>query len=318
MRIVSLYRYPVKGLSPERLNSVSVRAGEGFPLDRKFALLRKNVDFDPSAPTWLAKANFLMLMMHEKLATLRTRYNDAENTLYIRTHDDTEHVFALDEANTRTELENFFKDFMPSQLPQAPRLLEAPGHMFTDKEDKYVSMINLASLRELEKRWGESLDPLRFRANVYVDGIEPFSELDWVGQYIKVGDVIMKVARSNGRCAATNVNPDSGERDRNVPGKLRAEFGHKDLGVYLVVEEDGELYEGDPVTVAELAVQQQKFENTEVKRSASLICKACYYLFDPRDLNTDWDSADDIPESWRCPDCGATREHVSAMQTKDA
>lgn len=81
MRIVSLYRYPVKGLSPEPLNSVAVQAGDGFPLDRKFALLHSGADFDPSAPTWLAKANFLMLTVHEKLASLRTRYDDAERIL---------------------------------------------------------------------------------------------------------------------------------------------------------------------------------------------------------------------------------------------
>ncbi len=313
MRIVSLYRYPVKGLSPERLNEVTVHTGDGFPLDRKFALLRSGADFDPTAPTWLAKANFLMLMVHEKLAALQTHYCDANNTLYIFTPDSTKHAFALSEAQSRAALETFFQNFMPPQLPQAPRLLEAPGHMFTDKATKYVSLINLASLRELEKRWGESLDPLRFRANVYIDGTEPFSELDWVGQRIKLGDVVMKVVQRNGRCAATNVNPDTGKRDRNVPGKLRKEFGHKDLGLYLTVAQDGELHEGDPVTVAASTQQQCKLEDTEDDRNASLICNACYYLFDPHAVNPDWHSAQDLPDSWRCPDCGSTRESVTAM-----
>ncbi len=310
MNIVSLYRYPVKGLSPERLKAVTVQRDEGFPLDRKFALLRSGADFDPSAPAWLAKANFLMLMVHEKLAILETRYSEAENTLYIRAPDTTNYTFALGTSQGRAALETFFQNFMPTPLAQQPRLLEAPDHMFTDKAVKYVSMINLASLRELEKRWGESLDPLRFRANVYIDGAEPFSELEWVGQRIKLGEVVMKVMQRNGRCAATNVNPDTGERDRNVPGKLRREFGHKDLGIYLTVAQDGELREGDKVTVATAPVQQRKIAVDEAESKASLMCNACYYLFDPHDLNPDWNSANDLPESWRCPDCGSTRESV--------
>ena len=249
MHISSLYRYPVKGLSPERLASVEVRTGEGFPLDRKFALLRTQAQFDPAAPVWLAKANFLMLMLHEQLAALKSRYTDQDRTLCITKADGHEHRFPLGEAGGRSALEKFFQDFMPGQLPDAPRLLEAPGHQFTDKATRYVSLINLASVRELETRWGEELDPLRFRANVYIDGAEPFSELEWVGRRIQRGPVVMAVKQRNGRCAATNVNPESGIRDRNVPGKLRADFGHKDLGVYLAVEQGGMLHEGDPLTL---------------------------------------------------------------------
>ena len=85
MHVASLYRYPVKGLSPEHLHSVNTIAGEGFPLDRMYALLRTSAEFDPFAPTWLAKANFVMLMLHEKLALLKTRYTHQDKTLHLRT-----------------------------------------------------------------------------------------------------------------------------------------------------------------------------------------------------------------------------------------
>lgn len=315
MHIDSLYRYPVKGLSPERLSTVSVLPAEGFPHDRKFALLRTGAAFDPSAPIWLAKANFLMLMLHEKLAELRTCYNDSENTLSIRSAVDAEHVFDLGSKSGRTALEDFIQQFIPSLLPQAPRLLEAHGHMFTDKAAKYVSLINLASLRELEHRWNESLDPLRFRANVYIDGAEPFSELDWVGRQIKLGDVTMEVMKRNGRCAATNVNPETGVRDRNIPGKLRSTFGHKDLGVYLSVSQQGELREGDTVSITPGNVESVNQAAGSNNSKSSLICTACYYLFDPSTLNSSWRSAGDLPQSWRCPDCGSGRETVTSISS---
>ena len=230
MNIDSLYRYPVKGLSPEKLSSVQLDAGNGFPLDRKYALLRTEAAFDAAAPVWLAKANFVMLMLHEQVAALQTRYSEVGEQLRIRTPAGHERTFALNDPAQRTALEQYFLDFLPKRLSAAPRLVEARGHQFTDKAEKYVSLINLATVRELEKRWGQTLDPLRFRANIYIDGAGPFVELDWVGQEIRLGHVIAEVMQRNGRCAATNVNPQTGARDRDVPGKLRAEFAPQGSG----------------------------------------------------------------------------------------
>jgi GntR family transcriptional regulator / MocR family aminotransferase len=308
MRIDSLYRYPVKGLSPERLESVQVAAGEGFPLDRVYALLRTDAAFDRGAPAWLPKANFVMLMLHEQVAALKTRYAVEGGLLHIRTPDGHERSFALDDADGRNALGEFFLGYLPKRLATPPRLVNAPGHQFTDKEEKFVSLINLASVRELEKRWDVSLDPLRFRANIYIDDAEPFRELDWVGREIRLGDTSAEVVARNGRCAATNVNPATGVRDRDVPGRLRSDFGHKDLGVYLKVTHAGLMKKGDAVEV-EPGVGADRFADTRTVPGADLlICTACYYLFDPRKLNPSWTTAQELPASYGCPDCGAGRE----------
>ena len=311
MNIDSLYRYPVKGLSPEKLSSVQLDAGNGFPLDRKYALLRTEAAFDAAAPVWLAKANFVMLMLHEQVAALQTRYSEVGEQLRIRTPAGHERTFALNDPAQRTALEQYFLDFLPKRLSAAPRLVEARGHQFTDKAEKYVSLINLATVRELEKRWGQTLDPLRFRANIYIDGGGPFVELDWVGQEIRLGHVLAEVMQRNGRCAATNVNPQTGARDRDVPGKLRAEFGHKDLGIYLKITEPGLLIAGDRVDVEPAIRERRPAARDAVAVDANqLTCTACYYLFDPRTLNAAWTSPQDLPENYRCPDCGAGRDAV--------
>ncbi len=312
MHIASLYRYPVKGLSPERLESVQVAAGEGFPLDRMYALLRTDAAFDRAAPAWLPKANFVMLMLHEQVAALGTRYTEQGKRLNLRTPDGQELTFALDDAAGRNALGEFFLAYLPKRLSAPPRLVEAPGHQFTDKAENYVSLINLASVRELEKRWDVGLDPLRFRANIYIDGAEPFRELDWVGREIQLGDTFADVTQRNGRCAATNVNPVSGVRDRDVPGRLRTEFGHKDLGVYLKVTHAGVLKRGDRVEV-EPGVGAGRYAGTSAVEGANLlICTACYFLFDPRNMNAAWSAVQDLPERYRCPDCGAGRDAVIA------
>src|SRR4051795_10202219 len=83
----SIYRYPVKGLSPERLSKVRLEPGPPLPADRKFAIENGPSGFDPAAPAYFPKARFLMLMRNERLATLDTRYEDATNRLIIRQQD---------------------------------------------------------------------------------------------------------------------------------------------------------------------------------------------------------------------------------------
>ena len=116
-----------------------------------------------------------------------------------------------------------------------------------DKPDNVISLINLATVRALEELWRTPIDPLRFRANLYIDSARPWEEFDWVGRDIRIGGVTFSVDRKNGRCGATNVNPVTGQRDLDIPGSLRAAFGHKNLGVYLIARESGAVAIGDAV-----------------------------------------------------------------------
>ena len=82
-RITGLYRYPVKGLTPEPLQSAPLRVGETLPADRRYALENGPSGFDPAAPVWRPKTAYLMLMRNERLAGFKTRFDDATNILTI-------------------------------------------------------------------------------------------------------------------------------------------------------------------------------------------------------------------------------------------
>jgi GntR family transcriptional regulator / MocR family aminotransferase len=116
-----------------------------------------------------------------------------------------------------------------------------------DKPDNVFSLIILATIRSLEEKCGIAFKPLRFRANLYIDGAGPWEEFDWVGSDIRIGDVLFHVDRRNGGCGATNVDPETGRRDLDMPGSLRAAFGHKELGIYLVSRDSGVVSVGDSV-----------------------------------------------------------------------
>ena len=79
--VTGVYRYPVKGLSPERLTAADLKAGECLAWDRAFAIENGRHDFDPANPKHFPKIKFLMLMRDERLAKLRTRFDDATTTL---------------------------------------------------------------------------------------------------------------------------------------------------------------------------------------------------------------------------------------------
>src|ERR1700704_7123174 len=73
--ISAIYRYSVKGLSPEKLQSAALTPGRCLPYDRRFAVALPSTRFDPQRPEWLSKTHFVMLMRDEKLAQLNTRFD---------------------------------------------------------------------------------------------------------------------------------------------------------------------------------------------------------------------------------------------------
>ena len=241
--IQQLYRFPIKGLSPEPLATISALPGEGVAGDRQFALARAATAFDQTAPTHLPKTSFLMLQRDEKLAGLKTRFEPATGTLSID-NDGTVVTASVRETGGRESIETFFAEFMSLGADSHPRLVSATGHMFSDVPAKVLSLINMASIAELEGRLAATIDPLRFRGNVYFDGEVPWSELDWVGREIKIGETVLEVVQRTQRCAATNVNPATAVRDLNIPKSLMTEYGHMDMGVYARVMTGGTLKPG--------------------------------------------------------------------------
>ena len=172
MKIDKICRYPVKGLSAEELDRVELVPGEGVPGDRRFALALAGAGFDPAEPEWLPKKKFLMLMRDERLASLQTIFDEAEGVLEIRRNAKTVKRGNITTPVGRALIEDFFAAFMKGTPPGKPRLVQAPGHMFSDRREKFVSIINTASVIDLERIVGAPVDPFRFRGNLLVSGLE--------------------------------------------------------------------------------------------------------------------------------------------------
>jgi uncharacterized protein len=253
-QIASLYRYPVKGLSPEPLTEIAVRAGETLPADRRYAIENGPSGFDPAAPQYFPKIKFLMLMRDERLAALRTRYDVNSHVLTIDA-DGREAVRGnLTTAEGRAAIESWLAANFAVELNGPPKILSAPGHSFSDVAKKVVSIINLASVAALEGLVGQSVNPLRFRGNLMVRGWPAWHEFSLLDQILRIGDIRLKVVKRIVRCAATNVDLETAERDLNVPQTLMRRFGHADCGVYAEVITGGRMAVGDEIGVEEPAL----------------------------------------------------------------
>jgi uncharacterized protein YcbX len=246
-RIDAIYRYPVKGLSPQRLDRVTLSPGATLPADRLYAIENGPSGFDPAAPAYFPKQRFLMLMRNERLAALRTDYDAASHTLSIRWEGREAAAGDLRSKEGRLAIEAFFRRFMPNELYGPPKVLFGDGHSFSDVAKKVVSIINLTSVAAVEVAAGAAVHPLRFRGNVYVTGWPAWHEFDLLGRELAVGGARLKVVKRIQRCAATEVDPDTGIRDLPIPRTLMDNFGHADCGIYAEVIAGGDVVVGDAI-----------------------------------------------------------------------
>jgi MOSC domain-containing protein len=247
--IRAIYRYPVKGLTPQPLARATLSVGGTLPADRLYAIENGPSGFDPAHPAYFPKQRFLMLMRNERLAALRTDYDEASHTLVVHSGGSAVARGDLRTAAGCAAIEDFFARYCADELHGPPRVLYGEGHSFSDVAQKVVSIINLASVEAVENVVNHPVHPLRFRGNVYVRGWPAWHEFDLLGIEIAVGGARLKVVKRIQRCAATNVDPDTGIRDLTIPGSLQRAYGHSDCGVYAQVVAAGEIAVGDALNV---------------------------------------------------------------------
>lgn len=250
--VKALYSYPIKGLSPQTLDSVTLTAGQAFPGDRMFGFARADSGFDPKNPKPLPKTKFLVLAQEAALARLETTFDPDRRVMHV-TLDKQKLTFDLSGPSGRKEAAKFLEEYLTLGAGKTPGFVHAAPHRFTDVSvvsDQMmhaVSILNLESLRNFEEKTGTKIDPGRFRANLIIDGWPAFSELDIMGQEITIGNARLRVIFHTRRCAATQVNLLTAERDLDIPRLLHQHFGHMNMGVYAEVLEGGMINVGQKI-----------------------------------------------------------------------
>lgn len=246
--LAALYRHPVKGFTPERLTFADLAAGAEFPCDRLFAVENGPSGFDPDRPAFTPKQKFTVLAAIPQVARARTSYDEA--TAAFRAEADGMAPFqgVLSDPAGREALAAWLTGLLGEAARGPLKVVQAPGHRFMDHPQGHVSIVNLASVRDLEGRIGRPVDPLRFRANLYVEGWPAWAENDWTGRELMLGWAQARVFKPIVRCAATHVDPATAERDMDVVKALFDNFGHMHCGIYVHVVRGGRVTVGDACT----------------------------------------------------------------------
>ncbi len=243
MTVRQIARYPVKGLPAIVLDAVDLTAGEQLPGDRRFAFWRGD---DPPAAgrsPHQRRFNFRQVADDNALAALRAT-SSAPAQLTVTAPDRSSVATDLETADGKAALSEWIAGYLG--IP-TPVLLESIGGQgFTDIGDKTLSLINLNSLADLSERAGQRIEPERMRGNIYVE-MPAWSELDLIGQDLRIGDLVFEVDSRVKRCVATEVNYTTGQRDHPTPQTLMKNFGHADCGIYLRVKQGGTLRIGDAI-----------------------------------------------------------------------
>lgn len=234
-RVVSLYRHPVKGLTPESVDSITVQPDGRIAGDRVLAFRFADAvvpEVHDGLDHW-PKAKGLSLQDFPALATLKTSYDDRSRTVRIDLDGSTLVEAGLDEAG-RADLADAVADFVLA-TPEGRRL-RRPGRLplvvvgdgttsrFQDRAQGYVSVHSRASVTTLGDALGLGIDDRRFRSNIVIDDAGAWSELDWRGG-VTIGEVAFEAAGPIVRCLATHANPDTGVRDAKVLTTLTGALG---------------------------------------------------------------------------------------------
>lgn len=247
----AIYRYPVKGLNGESLEQVPLEAGKRVPGDRLFALAHGSAPWDASGPRWLPPKYFYTLRNEPRLAQINAHFDSASGRLSLQREGREVARGDIRDPLGRTIIGQFFADFLGPDGRGLPKLVEAaPNSGLTDVPEPWVSLLNLDTVDDLARVARQELDPRRFRANLWISGASAWQEREWLGREIQVGAVRLRVAEMIERCAATNVNLETAERDINLPLLLQRGYGHRYMGVYCMVMRGGEVAVGDEMREA--------------------------------------------------------------------
>ena len=251
VELKAIKRYPVKGLRGIDMPSATITAHKMITDDRRFVIGTQSSLGQDGVQEWARKSNFLQLVNTPKLTELGTEYDESTCTLTILRNGRAICKGKLDDAMGRTVIEDFLKAFLKNDVAGTPKIYSAPDTQFGDMKEPYISILNLASIRDFGTRIVQAdVDPMRFRGNLLIDGLAPWKELEWEeGQIIKINGASFRFIHPITRCKATSVNPDTAISDINVPLMLRKGVNHLYMGVYVEALEDVTLTPGNSITI---------------------------------------------------------------------
>lgn len=250
MRTVSaLFRHPIKGHGRQELAHVDLQPGQVFPYDRRWAVAHDASNIAAGPQDWAHCLNFSRGAKAPALMAMTAAFDDESGNISLSHPDLPTIAFDPDDTQGAAHFITWVQPIMPENRAKSNALVRANGYGMTDQKHPYVSINTSASLSDLGQKAGTDMSMHRFRGNIWLDGAQPWEELDWIGKTIRIGNVIVKVEAPIKRCLATTVDTETGVRNVDTLELLQQHWGHKNFGVFAAVIKAGNINLNDTVEV---------------------------------------------------------------------
>lgn len=254
MKLRSICRYPVKGLSGQIVTSTSLLTS-GIPWDRAFAFIFADGDPGGDVVPWLRKSHFATQNDWPGLAALQANFNEHANHLSISHAGQLAVTAPLTTSSCRQPLDDFMsayiKTLQPHKKAKHPtpdplRLVGGIGANYADRKQPAVSILGSRSAHALSEALQHDVSVHNFRGNLVIDTNEAWEELRWVGKELQIGAARLRVIEPIIRCPNINVETHTGAMPIDVFAYL-AKLNKAVFGVMAEVVVAGEIQTGDEV-----------------------------------------------------------------------
>ena len=247
--VAALWRHPIKSHGREELQSVVLTAGQTMPWDRHWAVTHDNTKVAPGASEWAVCKNFMIGSTTPGLAGIWAQLDEETRSITLSHADLGSHSFEPDNPDDWAGFQFWVMPLCPADKPQPKAIVTAGARGMTDTPAPTISIMNSASHDAVVERSGLKLGKERWRGNIWIDGLKPWAEDNWIGKTVRIGDAELAVEEPIVRCKATTANPHTGIRDVDTLRILREGWDHQNFGVYAVVTKTGKVAVNDTVEV---------------------------------------------------------------------
>ena len=252
IKIENLFYSPVKSISFTNSDSLNVLKDKGIENDRIFAFVQnmdtakiKNLLENPQSRKL---NNFITLKNTPELNKYNFIY--LTNKLVLKKQDEiiiSINPFSENEKKLLCEKLNqiIIKDKILNFL------MDEQNPFFDTMPDNSISLINKKSINDFSLKISTNIEFERFRANIYIDGLDAWDERKWIGKTIYINSIKFFVSDEIPRCSATNLKPSTDMVTINLPSQLKKTYDHINMGLYLVPQQNGIISKGDKIIIHE-------------------------------------------------------------------
>ena len=251
-KINQLFYSPVKSLSFTSVSKLEILNNIGIKFDRNFAFTRDlnddKINYFLQNPLERQIINFLSLKHFPELNEYNFNFNN--DVLELKKNNN---IILSTNINNESEV-TILCDKIQELIPKVKKIRlvqDSINPFFDTMPTKTISLININSIRDLEKHLTKKVEIQRFRGNIYVDGLDPWDERDLVNKTLIIKGLKFKVTKEIPRCVVTNIKPNSSELNLSIPISLKQFYNHINLGIYLLPLNDGTIKINDEILIDE-------------------------------------------------------------------